>query len=238
MFLQRCKALNVKYSSLKHNIEIRFVAYPVRRCLGTGPDRLLVPLTATFPVGIGPPCSSSRHKPAARQRGEARWLRMRRWRWRSWCCVTDGRGCVNVRSVETSTTKWQLVISQFPKIKFYISCIRFQRVYIHRFIDPLPFSWGSQAERLFDQVSREPTGCSLSPPPGHYPALQPAETASEKYRDRKKNTEKVHISYSPELQLERLHILTGLRLEDYTFQLKSVNYQHKEKHVWVFYSSA
>lgn len=50
-----------------------------------------------------------------------------------------------------------------------------------------PFSWDCQAGRPSCQVSREPTGCSLSPPPGHYRAWQPAEKVSEREGQRHKS---------------------------------------------------
>ena len=37
------------------------------------------------------------------------------------------------------------------------------------------------------QVSMEPTGCSLTAPPGHYPAWQPAERGSERETEKKRS---------------------------------------------------
>ncbi len=44
------------------------------------------------------------------------------------------------------------------------------------------------------QVSREPTGCSLTPPPGHYPAWQPAERGSGRERERETEKERHRVT--------------------------------------------
>lgn len=55
----------------------------------------------------------------------------------------------------------------------------------------VPFSWDCQVGRPSCQVNREPTGCSLTPPPGHCPAVQPAERGSE--TKTKRNTNKIEL---------------------------------------------
>lgn len=45
-----------------------------------------------------------------------------------------------------------------------------------------PFSWGYQVGHPSGQASREPTGCSLTAPPGHYPTWHPAERGSKRQR--------------------------------------------------------
>lgn len=62
----------------------------------------------------------------------------------------------------------------------------------HRLQD-VPFSWDCQVGRPSCQVNREPTGCSLTPPPGHCPAVQPAERGSE--TKTKRNTNKIELYF-------------------------------------------
>lgn len=51
----------------------------------------------------------------------------------------------------------------------------------------------------FCQVSREPTDCSLTPPPGHCPAWQPAGRGSERETETKTETDQLTITENEHL---------------------------------------